>query len=148
MTVSKHNVAVFEEGFILVEVNYEAIQDYGETMIWEAVQDDEWITAQDLPLVIAYEDEAEGVVAYGDDEFVDAVTQVNFEDVVWSHELTLEWSDDDDDDFFEDDFEDEDLDEENFDEDIYYEDDEEFFDEDEEDFEEDVEEEDDDYYDE
>lgn len=145
MTVSKHNVALFEEGFILVEVDYEDIQDYGETMIWEAVQDDAWIASQDIPVVIAYEDAEDGIIAYGDDEFVDPVTQMNFDEIVWNHELTLEWTDDEDDDFFDEEF-DEDFDEEEeFDEEFYIDEEEEFFEEDEE-FEEDFDESEDDYY--
>ncbi len=90
LSTSTHSVAVFEEGFILVGVTEDDIIQNGAPQVWELVQGHPWIVEQEIPVAIVYET-AHGIQAHGSAELVDLVTQMNFADIVWGHELTLEW---------------------------------------------------------
>lgn len=92
MSTSTHDVAIFEEGFIVVAVSDDDIDEYGEQAVWEAVQGHDWVLEQEIPVVLCYyDDESESIRGYGDSEIVDALSEMNFDDIVWGHELTLEW---------------------------------------------------------
>jgi hypothetical protein len=90
VSTSTHPVAVFEEGFILVSVTEDDIIEHGAPDLWELVQNHEWILEQEIPVVIVYETSS-GMQAYGDEDLVESVTSMNFEEIVWGHELELEW---------------------------------------------------------
>ena len=112
-----HPTAIFEEGFILVGVDFEDVQDFGEKEIFEAIQNHDWIIKQDIPVIIVYQDEEEDLMrAYGDTDLVEAVTKMTYDDIIWGHELNLEWDDDDFEDLDDDDDEFDDFDE--FDDDL------------------------------
>jgi hypothetical protein len=91
MSTSTHDAAIFEEGFMLVAVSSDDIDNYGKRTLWEAIQGHPWVLEQEIPVVIVYHDDDGSIDAYGDSDLVDSVTQMNFDDIVWGHELTLDW---------------------------------------------------------
>jgi hypothetical protein len=91
MATSHHQAAIFEEGFVLVAVSPENVADYGEKTMWETIQGHAWVVEQGIPVVIVYRQENGPVRAYGDSELVAIVAQLDFDAIVWGHELTLEW---------------------------------------------------------
>jgi hypothetical protein len=93
MAVSRHAVAIFEEGFMLVAVSLEAVQDYGERTIWRVIQNHDWVARQGIPIVIVYSTDDGDIRLYGDRDIVDLVSDLDFDSIVWGHELTLEWPD-------------------------------------------------------
>ena len=90
-TTSKHDTALFEEGFALVRVEESDVIEYGAPALYEMIQQHPWVLEQELPIAIVYSISA-GMDAYGDDAIVEAVKQMAFEDIVWGHELTLDWA--------------------------------------------------------
>lgn len=90
MSKSKHDVAIFEEGFILVRVSEDDVINRGAPKVWKLVQNHPWIVEQEIPVAIVYE-AASGMQVYGDNEIVEAVTEMDFDEITWGHELTLEW---------------------------------------------------------
>ena len=93
MSVSEHDVAIFEEGFMLVAVNFEAVQALGEKTLWEAIQGHPWVVEQGIPLAVVYQMEDGAIRAFGDKDIIGGVSQMNFADITWGHTLTLEWAD-------------------------------------------------------
>ncbi len=94
MSTSTHATAIFEEGFLVVSVSDDDVDYYGEQELWEAIQGHDWIVEQEVPVVLCfYDDETESIRAYGDKEIVKALSQMNYDEIVWGHELTLEWED-------------------------------------------------------
>ncbi|MCA1553663.1 MAG: hypothetical protein LC737_04725 [Chloroflexi bacterium] len=94
MATSTHQVALFEEGFMLVGVDKDDIESYGEEEVWDAIQEHPWVIEKGFPVVIVYDDENGEKRAYGDTELVNAVTTMNFDEIQWGHELSLEWAED------------------------------------------------------
>ena len=92
MPTSTHSMALFEEGFALVEVAERDVHAVGQQTVYEAIQNHPWIIEQELPVVVVFPT-SDGIQAYGDDELVEAVTSMDFDSIVWGHELTLEWDD-------------------------------------------------------
>ncbi len=90
MSTSTHSVAVFEEGFILVDITEDDIIEHGAPETWELVQGHGWIVEQEIPVAIVYQTSS-GLQIYGDEDIVASVTQMSYEDIVWGHELELEW---------------------------------------------------------
>jgi UDP-N-acetyl-D-mannosaminuronic acid transferase (WecB/TagA/CpsF family) len=91
MVTSTHNVAIFEEGFMLVDVNPEDIDDYGVEEMSRSIQEHDFVTPMGKPVVIVYDDAEDEPVYYGDKDLVDALTKVDYDDIDWGNELTLEW---------------------------------------------------------
>ncbi len=93
MATSTHSVALFEEGLMLVDVNADDIEAYGEEDMWEAIQGHDFVVSRGLPVVIVYED-MDGQPTYvGEEKWVDALARMDPEHIKWGHELTLEWPD-------------------------------------------------------
>ncbi len=125
MSVSKHNVAIFEEeGFMLIEVEDEKIQIFGEETVLNIIENHNWVQDQEIPVVIFEQNEDGDTSVYGDEEFFEIVFQLEFSDMAWTQEIALSWPDYDDFDHFDydDDFDDDDFDDDNFDNDFDYDD--------------------------
>ena len=93
MRTSTHQIALFEEGFMLVVVDWRDVKEHGAEKVWRAIQQHEWVSEQGSRVVIVYQTEDGRMRAYGDRDLVKAVTTMNFRDIDFAHELTLEWSD-------------------------------------------------------
>lgn len=91
MATTKHRIAIFQEGFILVAIDYDDVQNYGERTICDAIQEHPWIVEQEIPVVIVYQTDDGEIRAFGPSELVDAISEMNFDDIEWGHELTLQW---------------------------------------------------------
>ncbi len=92
MRTSTHQIAVFEEGFMLVVVDWRDVKEHGAEKVWRALQQHEWIAERGSRVVIVYRTDDGRMRAYGDRDLVKAVTTMNFQDINFGHELTLEWS--------------------------------------------------------
>jgi hypothetical protein len=90
MSTSTHDTALFEEGFALVRVEESDVHTYGAEALYDMIQEHPWVLEQELPVLIVYPT-SQGMQAYGDDELAATVMEMAFEDIVWGHELTLEW---------------------------------------------------------
>ena len=90
MFTTSHGVAVYEK-FILVAVEMDDVEDFGEEELWDAVEENDWILAQDKPSVLVYVDGNDDINYYGDEDLVDEAAEVNYEDIAWSQQITLEW---------------------------------------------------------
>lgn len=96
MSTSIHPVAVFKEGFALVEVDPEDVELFGEAELWEMFQNSEWFETNDLDAVIIYWVDDETAQLYGEEELVREIEQMDFDQVAWDNEITMEWDDEDD----------------------------------------------------
>lgn len=96
MSTSTHPVAVFKEGFALVEVDPEDVELFGEAELWEMFQNSEWFETNDLDAVIIYWVDEDNAQLYGEEELVREIEQMDFDQVTWDHEITMEWDDEDD----------------------------------------------------
>ncbi|TMC58684.1 MAG: hypothetical protein E6J26_04845 [Chloroflexi bacterium] len=92
MRTSTHQIAVFEEGFTLVGVDWRDVKERGAEKVWRAIQQHEWVQQQQTRVVIVYQTDDGRMRAYGDRDLVKAVTTMNFREINFGHELTLEWS--------------------------------------------------------
>ena len=97
MSTSTHDTAVFEEGFALVRVEESDVHTYGTESLYAMIQEHPWVLEQELPVLIVYPT-SQGMQAYGHDELVEVVMELSFDDIVWGHELTLEWEDEEEED--------------------------------------------------
>jgi len=91
MSMTQHQIAIFEEGFMLVAVDYADIQNYGERTICDAIQEHPWVLEQEIPILIVYQMSDGDIRAFGPAELVEVVSQLDFNDIAWGHVLTLEW---------------------------------------------------------
>jgi hypothetical protein len=92
MSTSTHDTALFEEGFALVRVEESDVNTYGADTLYAMIQEHPWVLEQELPVLIVYPT-SQGMQAYGDEELAETVMEMAFDDIVWGHELTLEWED-------------------------------------------------------
>jgi len=90
MFVTTHDVAVYEK-FLLVAVELDDVEDIGEDELWDAVEENDWIIAQNKPTVLVYVDGNDDINYYGDEDLVDAAAEVPFDEIAWSQQITLEW---------------------------------------------------------
>jgi hypothetical protein len=90
MFVTTHDVAVYEK-FLLVAVELDDVEDIGEDELWDAVEENDWIIAQNKPTVLVYVDGDDDINYYGDEDLVDAAAEVPYDEIVWSQQITLEW---------------------------------------------------------
>jgi hypothetical protein len=90
MFVTTHDVAVYEK-FLLVAVELDDVEDIGEDELWDAVEENDWIIAQNKPTVLVYVDSNDDINYYGDEDLVDAAAEVPYDEIVWSQQITLEW---------------------------------------------------------
>ncbi|WP_423222911.1 hypothetical protein [Candidatus Amarolinea aalborgensis] len=90
MFVTTHDVAVYEK-FMLVAVELDDVEDIGEDELWDAVEENDWIIAQNKPTVLVYVDSNDDINYYGDEDLVDAAAEVPYDEIVWSQQITLEW---------------------------------------------------------
>ncbi len=116
-----HNVAVFKsEGFVVVEVEAEIIEDYTEARALRIVGAHPAVAKYKLPVLLAWVDEDEDLEVYGAEEATEAAEEMglDYESIRWSQEITVDWPDaDEEDEDEEDDEDDEDEDEDEEDED-------------------------------
>jgi len=91
MATTTHPVALFEEGFMLVGVDTDDIETLGEQAVFDLVQNHPWVVEKAIPVVLAFETEDGEMEAFGDQQLVDTVTEMDFDEINWGHELTLEW---------------------------------------------------------
>ena len=90
MFVTTHDVAVYEK-FLLVAVEQDDVEDIGEDELWDAVEENDWVIAQNKPAVLVYVDGNDDINYYGDEDLVDAAAEVPFDEIAWSQQITLEW---------------------------------------------------------
>ena len=90
MFVTTHDVAVYEK-FLLVAVELDDVEDIGEDELWDAVEENDWVIAQNTPTVLVYIDGNDDINYYGDEDLVDAAAEVSYDDIAWSQQITLEW---------------------------------------------------------
>ncbi len=93
MRTSTHQIAVFEEGFMLVGVDFADVKDKGADKVWQVIQQHPRIQARDMPVVIVYRGADGKMRAYGERKLVKSVTSMRFRDINFGHEVTLEWAD-------------------------------------------------------
>ena len=102
MPKTKHNYAILDEDhqIILVEVKKSHVEKYGEEALWESLQDhplftgDDWDDSDDWAVIIMYDDNGEPYY-FGDEDLVEAVAEIPYEEIPWEEEkLVLEWEDD------------------------------------------------------
>ncbi len=96
MFTTTHNVAVYEK-FLLVAVDLDDVEDFGEDELWDAVEENDWVMAQNKPAILIYVDANDDINYYGDEDMVDAAAEVSYDDIVWNEQITLEWLEEDDD---------------------------------------------------
>ncbi len=114
-TKAAHNVASYpDEGFVVVEMDEETVDTYGEETALRIVGAHPWVVQQGLPVLLAWVDEDEELQVYGIVDAASAAEELGLEydGIRWSHEITVGWPEVDDED---DDEEDEDDDEEDVD---------------------------------
>lgn len=90
MFVTTHDVAVYEK-FLLVAVGLDDVEDFSEDELWDAVEDNDWVMAQNKPTVLVYIDGNDDINYYGDEDLVDVAAEVPYDDIAWSQQITLEW---------------------------------------------------------
>lgn len=93
MATTTHPVALFEEGFILVGVQSDDVETLGEQAVYDLVQNHPWVAAKNIPVVLIFETADGEMEAFGDRQLVDAITEMDFDEISWGHELTLDWPD-------------------------------------------------------
>jgi hypothetical protein len=93
MATTTHPVALFEEGFMLVGVQSADVETLGEQAVYDLVQNHPWVAAKNIPVVLVFENADGEMEAFGDRQLVDAITEMDFEEIAWGHELTLDWPD-------------------------------------------------------
>lgn len=120
MTTTEHEVAVFQEAdgwnFILVWIDNEDIETFSEEYTldeWQtSIEAHEFVQSRNLPVVIAFEDENGDPQLYGEQQYVDLITEeFDWDGITWGHTLVLEWDTDDEDEDEDEDDDDEDEDE-------------------------------------
>jgi len=77
---------------MLVGVDWRDVKDHGAEKVWRAIQQHDWVQQQQTRVVIIYQTDDGRMRAYGDRDLVKAVTTMNFREINFGHELTLEWS--------------------------------------------------------
>ncbi len=93
MATTTHPVALFEEGFMLVGVQSDDVETLGEQAVYDLVQNHPWVAVKNMPVVLIFETADGEMEAFGDRQLVDAITEMDFDEISWGHELTLDWPD-------------------------------------------------------
>jgi hypothetical protein len=91
MVTSTHAVAIFEEGFMVVDVSPDDVDAYGADEMHRSIAEHDFVAAQNTGVVITYPDVDGDDVYYGAEELAKPLSQVNAADIDWGNELTLEW---------------------------------------------------------
>ena len=102
---------------LLILVDEETVDLYGAKHVQDVIQSHSWVAEQGLPIIIAWNLDDDPKI-YGQSDWVDWLSSQGLDEIPWNYELTLDWSeyDQDDEDYDEDD-EDYDEDDEDYDED-------------------------------
>jgi len=105
MTKTSHPAAILMDGgqpvAVVVEVDVELLDDFGDENVYEAVASHAWTRKQEVPALVGYVFDEE-ISFLGPEDLADLAAE-QWDDLSWKHMVTLEWSDED----FEDDAEDE-----------------------------------------
>ena len=77
MFVTTHDVAVYEK-FLLVAVGLEDGEDFSGGGLGDAVEDKDWVMAQNKPTVLGYIDGNEDINSYADENLVDVAPEIPY----------------------------------------------------------------------
>ena len=91
MVTSTHNAAIFDENFMLVDVAPEDVTEYGVEEMSRSIVEPNVGASQGKRVVIVYDDANDEPVFYGDTDLVNGLSRVDYDDIDWGNELTLEW---------------------------------------------------------
>lgn len=91
MLTSTHNVAIFEENFMLVDLAPEDVEEYGVEEMASSITEHDFVAPLGKQVVVVYEDAEGDPIYYGDADLVNSLFKVDYDDIDWGNELTLEW---------------------------------------------------------